>query len=210
MIDSGVSPPAGLHSIARGDLAAATGVLTEAFDEDPCLRYLLCDGSYDPRKARRIHRYTLRLGRRYGLALATGPGLEAVCAWLPPSRAHVSTGMSVAAGVLAVTASGLDVMDALRRYGDYSGGMHRRAVVGPHWYLLTLAVSKASQGKGYATKLLSPMLAGFDARGESAYLETHNPRNVPLYERFGFEVVATGALPGTETTHYSMLRPPRA
>lgn len=198
----------GLHAIGREDLPGATEVLNAAFNEDPCLRYLLRSGDYDPRKARHIHGYTLRLGRLYGSALATSPALEAVCAWLPPGRIHVSTGMFLRAGGLDIARSGLDVLGAIKLYGDYSDGMHREAIPGPHWYLLTLAVAKASQGKGYATRLLSPVLSLLDARGESAYLETHNPRNVPLYEHFGFKVVAIGKLPGSETTHYSMLRLP--
>jgi hypothetical protein len=41
-----------------------------------------------------------------------------------------------------------------------------------------------------------------------AYLESSNPRNVPLRERYGFEVmsfVQPGDFPGI----YPMLRPPR-
>ena len=40
---------------------------------------------------------------------------------------------------------------------------------------------------------------GVDEAGQPAYLESSNPKNVPVYERFGFQVmghVAPGDFPG--------------
>lgn len=69
----------------------------------------------------------------------------------------------------------------------------------PHWYLSMLGVDPAVQGKGYGSALLKAGLARADAEGLPAYLESSNPKNVPLYERFGFEVmgrIAPGSFPG--------------
>ena len=78
----------------------------------------------------------------------------------------------------------------------------------PHWYLSMLGVDPSSQGRGYGSALLKAGLARCDADGLPAYLESSNPKNVPLYERFGFEVlgrIAPGDFPGL----IPMLRPPR-
>ncbi len=58
----------------------------------------------------------------------------------------------------------------------------------PHWYLPWLAVPPALQGGGLGSSLLAECLADIDASGLPAYLETPNPRTVPLYERHGFAV----------------------
>ena len=58
----------------------------------------------------------------------------------------------------------------------------------PHWYLPFVGVYPAYQGQGLGSALLKASLARCDEAGLPAYLESTNPRNVPLYRRYGFEV----------------------
>jgi GNAT superfamily N-acetyltransferase len=63
---------------------------------------------------------------------------------------------------------------------------------GAHWYLPLIGVDPAHQGKGHGGALLTYALQRCDRDGLPAYLESTNPRNVPLYERHGF--AALGAI----------------
>jgi ribosomal protein S18 acetylase RimI-like enzyme len=76
----------------------------------------------------------------------------------------------------------------------------------PHWYLPWLAVEPARRGRGLGSALLAECLARVDADGLPAYLETPNPRTIPLYERHGFEVTGE-AVAGSCPPVTSMLRP---
>lgn len=58
-----------------------------------------------------------------------------------------------------------------------------------HWYLPAIGVDPAAQGRGIGSALLSRSLETIDRLHQAAYLESSNPRNIPLYERFGFEVM---------------------
>ena len=49
-------------------------------------------------------------------------------------------------------------------------------------------------------------LTGVSREGLPCYLDTHNPNNVSLYQRFGFEVVHEDEIPGTSVRHWAMLR----
>ena len=69
-----------------------------------------------------------------------------------------------------------------------------------------LAVAPALQGRGLGARLLEHSLSIVDADGLPAFLETPNPRTVPLYERHGFEVIATPQA-GNCPPMTSMLRP---
>jgi ribosomal protein S18 acetylase RimI-like enzyme len=60
-----------------------------------------------------------------------------------------------------------------------------------HWYLPLIGVDPAYQGKGYGTALLKYALHVCDRDHLPAYLESTNPRNIPLYQRHGFEVLGT-------------------
>jgi GNAT superfamily N-acetyltransferase len=79
----------------------------------------------------------------------------------------------------------------------------------PVWYLPWLAVDPARQHKGLGSRLLAQDLERHvDPDGRPAYLETPNPRTVPLYERFGFTTVAVSQH-GECPPITSMLRAPR-
>jgi GNAT superfamily N-acetyltransferase len=60
-----------------------------------------------------------------------------------------------------------------------------------HWYLPWLGVDGASQGAGLGGALLVESLKAVDDSALPAYLETPNPRTVPLYERHGFRVTGS-------------------
>jgi ribosomal protein S18 acetylase RimI-like enzyme len=68
----------------------------------------------------------------------------------------------------------------------------------PHWYLPWLAVDDEAQGRGLGSELLRQCLTKVEDSGLPAFLETPNPRTVPLYERHGFQVTSVaqaGACP---------------
>ena len=65
------------------------------------------------------------------------------------------------------------------------GGSHPQV---EHWYLPAIGVDPRCQCKGYGSALLARGLQVCDREHVAAYLEATNPANIPLYERFGFEV----------------------
>jgi GNAT superfamily N-acetyltransferase len=65
-----------------------------------------------------------------------------------------------------------------------------------HWYLGQIATEPRVRCQGVGTALLARSLEAVDADRLPAYLESSNPRNVPLYERHGFAVVGSIDLPG--------------
>jgi GNAT superfamily N-acetyltransferase len=79
----------------------------------------------------------------------------------------------------------------------------------PHWYLSTLSVESASQGRGIGSALMEPGIARIDADGLGAYLETQRRANIPFYRRFGFEERGEIGLPDSPPL-WRMWRPPRA
>ncbi len=101
------------------------------------------------------------------------------------------------------------ILELIKRYGDYSSTLHHRNAPMPHWYLLSIAVDRQYQGMGFSRKLMDPVMRHFDEHGQSCFLETHNPKNVAFYERYNFKVVELGMLPGSDKTHWAMLRKPQ-
>lgn len=59
----------------------------------------------------------------------------------------------------------------------------------PHWYLPMIGVDPMHQGAGIGSALMTEALKAVDLDGSVAYLESSNPRNISLYQRYGFEVI---------------------
>jgi len=76
------------------------------------------------------------------------------------------------------------------------------------WYLEYLAVDPSKQGSGLGSLILKESLKVIDELGETAYLESSNPKNMSLYERFGFRFlkkIQVGSSPELNT----MFRQPK-
>ena len=78
----------------------------------------------------------------------------------------------------------------------------------PHWYLPMIGVDPPRQGQGYGSALLTYALERCDREYSLAYLESTNQRNIPLYQRHGFEVLGTIQV-GTSPPLVPMLRQAR-
>lgn len=115
----------------------------------------------------------------HGTAFVADDG-AAVATWLPPGVE--SDGERLSAIMDEQTpASRKAEMDAL------FAKMEEFHLHEPHWYLPLIAADPARQGEGLGTALMEAAIARIDADGRPAYLESSNPRNIPLYERFGFQ-----------------------
>lgn len=201
-------PPASdLVRIGEGQRARVAEMLARAFQDDPLTAAALPDVALRARSLPRLIRLNVRYAVRYGEAYAT-PGMEGAALWLPPGRTRVSTVGMLRVGALAaplrVSWATLRRLAALEAQTDR---LHRHHAPMPHWYLSQIGVEPALWGRGFAGKLLAPMLARMDAERMPCYLETARERNVTLYQRFGFTAVAECAL-GDGLRVWAMLRLP--
>ena len=97
----------------------------------------------------------------------------------------------------------------MRGLGQYVDAVHSRLIPFKHWFLQAIGVDPQFQGRGYASKLLRPMLSRIDEEGLPCYLETLEGQNVRLYEHFGFKVLEESNVPNTNLTNWAMLRDAR-
>jgi GNAT superfamily N-acetyltransferase len=184
--------------LSDADKPAAIATIVAAFASDPVERWLWPEA--DAYAASFPHFVAAFAGDdAFGHQTAWGaPDGSAVALWLAP-------------GVEPVEAPILDVLTesvSAQKHDDLFSVLEQMAAThprDPHWYLPWLAVSPALQGQGLGGQLLEHTLTIVDADNLPAFLETPNPRTVPLYEQHGFEVVGT-AQAGSCPPIISMLR----
>lgn len=138
------------------------------------------------------------------------PDKKGAACWLPPGTSATSLPRQIAGGMLRLPLHfGWRGFRRLTAYDEVAQALHKKNAPQPHWYLSVLAVEPANQGQGVGSALMQPMLKRADAEGLSCYLDTHEDRNVRLYQRYGFEVATCAQPPGHAIPVFSMVRPPR-
>jgi len=157
--------------------AAVYDTLMLAFASDPMARWTWPDAhvylEVFPRFAKAFG------GAGFALGTAHRIGNEAAALWLPPGVEPDSEAMDrLMQGSLSaeVAADVVQIMEQMTSFHPQE----------EHWYLPMIGADPAHQGKGLGSALLKHALAICDRDGVAAYLESSNPRNIPLYERHGF------------------------
>jgi ribosomal protein S18 acetylase RimI-like enzyme len=189
-----------IKTAKASDEAPVIDVVVLAFSADPAARSLY----QDP------HQYLLHFPsfvRAFGgNAFAHGSahyidGYAGAALWLPPDT-HPDEDALIALLQRTVSARAQEDMFAIF---EQMGRYHPSE---PHWYLPLIGIDPSQQGKGYGSALLTHALIPCDRDHTCAYLESSNPKNIPLYERHGFELLGTIQV-GTSPPIFPMLRKPR-
>jgi len=174
----------GVRAATASDASAVTDMLVRAFDDDPVATYMFAG----PRRRRRgLHSFFTTQLRTY---LPRGhvyvsDDLSGAALWGQPGRERhpvLELLQLLPTGPFLLSPHTVGAMRLLFKVEE----LHPTE---PHWYLFTLGTAPERQGQGVGSALLRSMLAQVDELGEPAYLESSKERNVPLYARFGFEVL---------------------
>jgi ribosomal protein S18 acetylase RimI-like enzyme len=156
-------------------------VIVSAFRDDPAARWAYPDAQqYQTHFSKFVQAFGGK-AFEHGSAHVV-ESRSAAALWLPPgvSPDEEELGTILEATVEAPTRG--DVFAVFEQMGGYHPNE-------PHWYLPMIGVDPLSQGQGLGSALMRHALKICDREGMPAYLESSNPRNVPLYERHGFELM---------------------
>lgn len=189
-----------VKTASTSDEAATIAVIVLAFSADPATRWTW------PSSQQYLQHFANFVKAFGGKAFAHGTafyvdGYAGAALWLPP---EVSPDEEAMMQLLERTGS-----VGVRKDGpalfEKMGSYHPKE---PHWYLPFIGIDPSQQGKGYGSALMKHALTRCDRDRTLAYLEASNAKNVPLYERLGFELLGTIQV-GTSPQIFPMLRKPR-
>jgi GNAT superfamily N-acetyltransferase len=186
----------------------AVTVLCDAFHDYPVMRYVLGPSNdYDRRLRTLIGFFVAARALRQELVLGV----------------HDDRG-SLAAVALVTLPGERDVPEALllrreavwrelgaverRRYEAFGDAAGRFAVEAPHHHLNMIGVRRSHAGRGLARQLLGAVhdLSRDDPSSGGVTLSTEDPKNLPLYQKFGYELLGHAAVAdGLET--WAFFRP---
>jgi ribosomal protein S18 acetylase RimI-like enzyme len=188
-------------SVEQHDAAAT--ILARSFQEDPLFVAIWPEPEERARSLLVLTQWNLGEGRNAGIALVTSGVLGVALAF---RSADFMPGDDTS-GVLETQLGphAWQRFHAVQAF-TYADAELLRLVPDPHWYLHMLGVDPDHQGQGIGSALLNAVHALADADRLPTLLVTFQPRNVPLYRRHGYEIVATGTEPSAGLTYWSMQR----
>lgn len=189
-----------VSAVVPADRARAVATVALAFASDPMMRWSFPDPDRYFGVARAFIDAFGGHAVDHGSADQAGD-FAAVALWLPP-------GVAPNGEVMGAIIEANMPADRLQDGGGLVEQMNRFHPKEPHWYLPLIGADPAQQGKGFGTALLEYAMHRCDQDRLPAYLESSSPKNVPLYERFGFEVMGT-IQQGSSPPLIPMFRPAR-
>jgi len=128
-------------------------------------------------------------------------GYAGAALWLPPEVRADEDALNILLQRTGSASAKKDLFAVFEQMGRY----HPRE---PHWFLPFIGVDPSQQGNGYGAALMKHALIPCDRDQTLAYLESSNPKNIPLYRRHGFELLGTIQV-GASPPIFPMLRKPR-
>jgi len=188
-----------ISNVTRTDGAQAIAVVVLAFSADPAARWTWPDPhqylTHFPAFVEALGGKAFAHGGAHYVDDCAGAAL-----WLPPGIGPDEDAVMAVlqhTGAASVQRDLLGVFEQMGRYHPEE----------PHWYLPFIGVDPSRQGRGHGGALMKHALAACDRDRTPAYLESSNPRNIPLYERHGFQLLGTIQV-GTSPPIFPMLRKP--
>ena len=196
-----------LVRVNKSQAKPAIEVLKNAFKETYSKKYYLPNDVNREKAVRCFLSIGVHTGIKYGEVYAKSSNYEGAAIWLSSDKLPITSWkMLSSVSLMAVLGffrnGGLKMM----RVGEYVEKAHKRLAPSNHWYLQTIGVDPKFQGKGYAGRLIRPMLAKIDTQHLPCYLETFEEKNASIYEHFGFKVIERSSIPQTPFENWAMLR----
>ena len=176
------------------DRPAAIATLVEAFVADPMLRYLAPEDAGYPAFADAFFGCLFDLRAHGGGEIRVTDDVSAVSLWNPPGGNRLG-----AKHVDALFAERIDPLldtsgqERMRLFDETLKTIHPHE---PHWYLGVVGVRPDRHGQGLGSAVIRAILDDLIAAGHPAYLVTGTERNLAIYRRLGFEVIAETDLHG--------------
>jgi GNAT superfamily N-acetyltransferase len=193
---------------APADLDDVVQLFAEAFAADPMITWPMPPGAP---LTDVVSLFAIIIRDAYGptgtVWVVGETGVDGAAVWLPPDQ--VKRFDELEASTRPRIAPLTD--DGGARYATFWDWLGGHLPDEPCWFLDILAVRQDARGRGLASALIRHGVGRAHAAGLPAFLETGNPRNVPLYEHLGFRLVErTDAPDGGPTIWFLRADPPGA
>lgn len=195
-----------LRHALRRDLGAIAELWTDAFTDDPYLRWIQPDDAGWPAFGSAWMTFIADLAFERGHTYVADP-IDVAVAWVPPDLSLVGPAdIERGRAIIADHAGEARADEALSTIM----AARSHAIDGPSWTLQYIGVRPGRRGAGLGGAAVAPILEVCDAEAMPCGLVSTNPRNLSFYGRLGFRVAAEVPTPDGAAVMRPMHRPARS
>lgn len=192
---------------SKKQIKQASLVISEAFFNDPLMKYLFPIKQERISKLPSMMKLLIRIGIKYGVVHVTSSKLEGIAIWFPSNRAKITSWMGlINGGIPYFFKLGTKAVKKQNKFYKFIYSKHKKLLCSYHWYLSIIAVNPIYQGKGFSRILFNSMFPYVDKRNLPCFLDTNNEKNLPIYEQFGFKILEEYEIPNTNLVNWAMIR----
>jgi GNAT superfamily N-acetyltransferase len=197
--------PIEVRKAAADAVPKVAAALADAFVNDPVFTFLLPGRLRPEARLRTMFAVEIELYvRPNGGTVWTTSGYDGAVAELPPGAWEMPKSATAKETLRWMWAFRTRLPLAIR----VQRAMEKRHLREPHFYVRTVGVRTALQGKGVGSMLMQPTLDRADSAGLPTYIEASSERSAALYERLGFLHMGVLELPEDGPPVWLMRRPP--
>ncbi|WP_367358850.1 GNAT family N-acetyltransferase [Mesotoga sp.] len=193
----------GPRRVSEEEYEKAVEILTEAFFEDPMIKYVFKDR--ERKEIRRLYGVMTKAYAPSSDIYFDSEEPNGMIQWID-SEKEPGVMAWLRSGAMRMIGSPISSLFRLMKTGMEIFKTQKECMKGHNLHLILLAVLPRKQGMGIGKKLMNLFIQEADSRGLPCYLETQNPSNLRFYESFGFSVVKEIEI-SPELRSWSMVRP---
>ena len=182
-----------LYKLSKKDIKNAANVFAEAFCQ--YILYVPVIENQTKRKAFLHELYTMliKVSLKYGKVFATSSNFEGVVMYTEEQNADTSFGKIIRAGGISNIFKMIWIakFSGTKRFLQFSNAIDtiHKDFDKNNLYLQALAVTPEKQGQKFARTLINTVLNDCKDQNKGCYLETGDPKNVTIYEKYGFALL---------------------
>lgn len=177
------------YRIQETDIDKASHVLGQSFIDYPIFKYILPDREIRRNNNHHFFNFLIRMAMSDGEVIAPSNNIEGVSIWVNPPKGKADISKPIKAGIVHLLLH-VDIGAFVRfnEIGSIKRKARSRIITAPYYLLDVIGVDPKHQQRGYAQLMINSQLCEYDKRSIPCYLETSDPRNIPFYQQFGFQL----------------------
>jgi ribosomal protein S18 acetylase RimI-like enzyme len=166
------------------DKSLIVDILTRSFENNQSINYLIPQDSRRKERIRNLMDYSFELCREAGRVLLSDDRKACALLILPERKKTTWNSLRLSLFLITKSIGFRNIPKALNREGRIAA-RHPKT---PYYHLWFIGVAPEHQGRGRGGQLLREILEEAENQHRPVYLETSTLKNLPWYEKHGFEI----------------------
>ena len=205
-----------LYEIKKDCIKKLSKISAQAFSDYITWKQIVPDKERRIKFLEILYFSLITYGIKYGKVYSTSENFEGFAIWINEKDSNLSLLKLIKSHALSLSTLKIFNVCSLKQMKRFTNLINQMNVShnkfeypNSSMYLLSIAVDEKHRNKGFASKLLKPMLKEFDITNKGCYLETGSTINIEIYKHFGFELLENLINTANNSNIYYMYRSPQ-